>query len=89
MNALLTTAYHSDPVKNVVTGSTIIFFDEEDQIDPTTSSSLVESTASVGIGKVEKPSENLTLTTLASASSDSGESTVNRVDYVNNQVKHT
>nr|KAF7404316.1 hypothetical protein H0235_015010 [Vespula pensylvanica] len=85
MNALLTTAYHSDPVKNVVTGSTIIFFDEEDQIDPTTSSSLVESTASVGIGKVEKPSENLTLTTLASASSDSGESTVNRVDYVNNQ----
>ncbi|KAL2719458.1 mucin-17 [Vespula squamosa] len=85
MNALLTTAYHSDPVKNVVTGSTIIFFDEEDQIDPTTSSNLVESTASVGIGKVEKPSENLTLTTLASVSSDSGESTVNRVDYINNQ----
>lgn len=89
MNALLTTAYHSDPVKNVVTGSTIIFFDEEDQIDPTTSSSLIESTTSVGIGKVDKPSENVTLTTLTSVSSDSPESTVNRVDYVNNQVNHS
>lgn len=89
MNALLTTAYHSDPVKNVVTGSTIIFFDEEDQIDPTTSSSLLESSTSVGIGKVDKPSENLTLTTLASVSSDSSESNVNRVDYVNDQVNRS
>ncbi|XP_076544670.1 uncharacterized protein LOC117601274 isoform X1 [Osmia lignaria lignaria] len=45
MNALLTTAHHSDPVKNVVTGSTIIFFDEEDQIDPTTTSSFQEATS--------------------------------------------
>ncbi|XP_043272773.1 uncharacterized protein [Venturia canescens] len=43
MNALLTTAHHSDSVKNVVTGSTIIFFDEEDQIDPTTTSSSVST----------------------------------------------
>ncbi|KAK2575971.1 hypothetical protein KPH14_007332 [Odynerus spinipes] len=89
MNALLTTAYHSDSVKNVVTGSTIIFFDEEDQIDPTTTSSLVESTTSPGIGKDEKPSENLTLTTLASVSSDAAESTVNRVDHINNQDNNT
>ncbi|XP_043486794.1 uncharacterized protein LOC122514200 [Polistes fuscatus] len=85
MNALLTTAYHSDPVKNVVTGSTIIFFDEEDQIDPTASSSLVESTTSLGTEKDEKSSENLSLNVLASVSSDSAESTINRIDYVNNQ----
>ncbi|KAI4499721.1 hypothetical protein M0802_005291 [Mischocyttarus mexicanus] len=85
MNALLTTAYHSDSVKNVVTGSTIIFFDEEDQIDPTASSSLVESTTSLGTEKDEKSSENLQSTILASVSSDSAESTINRIDYVNNQ----
>lgn len=47
MNALLTTAHHSDSVKNVVTGSTIIFFDEEDQIDPTTTAIFPEATSSL------------------------------------------
>lgn len=51
MNALLTTAHHSDPVKNVVTGSTIIFFDEEDQIDPTTSTNFPEATSSIDVQK--------------------------------------
>ncbi|XP_015431646.1 PREDICTED: uncharacterized protein LOC107187952 [Dufourea novaeangliae] len=49
MNALLTTAHHSDSVKNVVTGSTIIFFDEEDQIDPTTTTNLPEATSTIEI----------------------------------------
>lgn len=56
MNALLTTAHHSDPVKNVVTGSTIIFFDEEDQIDPTTSTSAPEATSLPEMKKDEKTS---------------------------------
>lgn len=60
MNALLTTAHHSDPVKNVVTGSTIIFFDEEDQIDPTATTNLPESTSFTEIKKHEK---NVTSTT--------------------------
>lgn len=54
MNALMTTAHHSDPVKNVVTGSTIIFFDEEDQIDPTATASTPESTPFVDIKKDEQ-----------------------------------
>lgn len=53
MNALLTTAHHSDSVKNVVTGSTIIFFDEEDQIDPTTSTGLPEATTTIEVQKDE------------------------------------
>lgn len=36
MNALMTTSQHSDTLKNVVTGSTIIFFDDEEPIAPTT-----------------------------------------------------
>lgn len=60
MNALLTTAHHSDSVKNVVTGSTIIFFDEEDQINPTATSNLPESTSFTEIKKHEK---NVTSTT--------------------------
>lgn len=53
MNALLTTAHHTDPVKNVVTGSTIIFFDEEDQIDPTTTTSFPEATPTPEMQKDE------------------------------------
>ncbi|XP_017758552.1 PREDICTED: LOW QUALITY PROTEIN: mucin-16 [Eufriesea mexicana] len=53
MNALLTTAHHTDPVKNVVTGSTIIFFDEEDQIDPTTTTSFPEATSTAEVPKDE------------------------------------
>lgn len=65
MNALLTTAHHSDPVKNVVTGSTIIFFDEEDQIDPTATASTPESSTSfVEIKKDEKtPASTTTIST--------------------------
>ena len=41
MNGLLTTtSHHSDSVKNVVTGSTIIFFDDEDEISASPSSTL-------------------------------------------------
>ncbi|XP_024938373.1 uncharacterized protein LOC107265369 isoform X2 [Cephus cinctus] len=57
MNALLTTAHHSDTVKNVVTGSTIIFFDEEDQIDPTLSTKGHEATLSIEPEKVDKKPE--------------------------------
>lgn len=70
MNALLTTAHHSDPVKNVVTGSTIIFFDEEDQIDPTATTSMPEATSFPEIMKDEKTSATATISTdtpLASA----------------------
>ena len=59
MNALLTTAHHSDPVKNVVTGSTIIFFDEEDQIDPTmTSSAMSQATTTPEIEESDKVPES-------------------------------
>ncbi|XP_076226710.1 uncharacterized protein LOC116432780 [Nomia melanderi] len=61
MNALLTTAHHSDPVKNVVTGSTIIFFDEEDQIDPTTTN-FPESTPTIELQKDEIISASLVAT---------------------------
>ncbi|TGZ31859.1 63 kDa sperm flagellar membrane protein [Temnothorax longispinosus] len=60
MNALLTTAHHSDPVKNVVTGSTIIFFDEEDQIDATATTNLPQSTSTAEIKKHEKGPTNTT-----------------------------
>ncbi|XP_076766684.1 uncharacterized protein LOC143433282 [Xylocopa sonorina] len=56
---LLTTAHHSDPVKNVVTGSTIIFFDEDDQIDSTTSSSFQEATSTVEVQNDEAISASL------------------------------
>ncbi|KAL0110083.1 hypothetical protein PUN28_013609 [Cardiocondyla obscurior] len=62
MNALLTTAHHSDPVKNVVTGSTIIFFDEEDQINPSATSSLPQSTSIADTKKNEKVSSNANTT---------------------------
>lgn len=62
MNALLTTAHHSDPVKNVITGSTIIFFDEEDQIDPTTSTNFPETTSSVEVQKDETISSSFVST---------------------------
>ncbi|XP_011695985.1 PREDICTED: uncharacterized protein LOC105454797 isoform X2 [Wasmannia auropunctata] len=70
MNALLTTAHHSDPVKNVVTGSTIIFFDEEDQIDPTTTSNLPQSTSITEIKKHEKSPTNTT--TVSTETSEEG-----------------
>ncbi|XP_067209575.1 uncharacterized protein [Linepithema humile] len=62
MNALLTTAHHSDPVKNVVTGSTIIFFDEEEQINPTATSNLPESTSFAELKSQEKTSTSTTAT---------------------------
>lgn len=83
MNALLTTAHHSDPVKNVVTGSTIIFFDEEDQIDPTATSSLPQSTSITEIKKHEKSSTN---TTSTETLSEDNNSDVNPVDSIDKQV---
>lgn len=62
MNALLTTAHYSDPVKNVVTGSTIIFFDEEDPIDSTATSNLPQSTSITEIKKHEKSPTTITST---------------------------
>ncbi|XP_025153169.1 uncharacterized protein LOC105181910 isoform X1 [Harpegnathos saltator] len=67
MNALLTTAHHSDPVKNVVTGSTIIFFDEEDQIDPTATTNAPEATSFPEITKDEKSTTTPTPTDTSSA----------------------
>ena len=58
MNALLTTSQHSDSVKNVVTGSTIIFFDEEDQTNPTTSTSLLDTVATASHENIVKVPEN-------------------------------
>lgn len=71
MNALLTTAHHSDTVKNVVTGSTIIFFDEEDQIDPTKTHSPAAHTTEV---QHEKLTENLFPAASSNAQSISDES---------------
>ncbi|EZA62920.1 63 kDa sperm flagellar membrane protein [Ooceraea biroi] len=67
MNALLTTAHHSDPVKNVVTGSTIIFFDEEDQIDPTATTNL-ETSETSSFTEMKKH-ETSSMSTTAAASS--------------------
>lgn len=83
MNALLTTAHHSDPVKNVVTGSTIIFFDEEDQIDPTATSNLPQSTSITEIKKHEKSSTNTTSTETLSEDSNSD---VKPADSIDKQV---
>lgn len=55
---LLTTAHHSDAVKNVVTGSTIIFFDEDDQIDSTSTSIKIQPTAPVGSAESTSKPEN-------------------------------
>lgn len=38
MNVLLTSSEHSDPINNVVTGSTIIFFDDDEPTQPTSTS---------------------------------------------------
>lgn len=73
MNALLTTAHHSDPVKNVVTGSTIIFFDEEDQIDPTSSTGFQEATSSVEIQNNESISASFVSTESSPAANEPAE----------------
>lgn len=86
MNALLTTAHHSDPVKNVVTGSTIIFFDEEDQIDPTATSSLPESTSSAEIQSQEKTSTSATAATSTETSPSESVSSDKPADLNNKQV---
>lgn len=85
MNALLTTAHHSDPVKNVVTGSTIIFFDDEDQIDPTATSSLLQSTSVTEIKKHEKDSTNTTNTTTETLS-ENANSDIKPADSIDKQV---
>jgi len=84
MSALLTTAHHSDPVKNVVTGSTIIFFDEEDQIDPTATSNLPQSTSITEIKKHEKSPTNTTTTMSTEPSSEDANS--EPADSVDKQV---
>ncbi|KAK0164823.1 hypothetical protein PV328_003396 [Microctonus aethiopoides] len=48
---ILTTSHHSDSVKNVVTGSTIIFFDEEDQIDSSNTDTQIKPTTSSGLAQ--------------------------------------
>lgn len=85
MNALLTTAHHSDPVKNVVTGSTIIFFDEEDQIDPTATSNLPESTS---FTEIKNHENSVTSTTVMSTNtvSQNVSSDIKPVDSNNKQV---
>ncbi|XP_029175188.1 uncharacterized protein LOC114943684 [Nylanderia fulva] len=80
MNALLTTAHHSDPVKNVVTGSTIIFFDEEAQIDPTATSNLPESTSFAEIKKHEKSVTSTTAMMSTDTVSENVNSDVKPVD---------
>lgn len=83
MNALLTTAHHSDPVKNVVTGSTIIFFDEEDQIDPTTTTNIPESTAFPETKKDEKsPTTSATAAMTTETSLENVESDAKPADSI-------
>lgn len=86
MNALLTTAHHSDPVKNVVTGSTIIFFDEEDQIDPTATSNLPQSTSITEIKKHEKSSTNTT-NVISTETSEDTNSDIKLADSIDKQVR--
>jgi len=86
MNALLTTAHHSDPVKNVVTGSTIIFFDDEDQIEPTTTSDLLQSTSITEIKKYEKSPTNNSTTTMSMETSEDTNSDIKPVDSIDKQV---
>lgn len=74
MNVLLTTSRPQEkpvdetsdvsPVNNVVTGSTIIFFDEEDRIDPTSTSNTVTlpSTETVPVSPVTEDSETRSTT---------------------------
>lgn len=83
MNALLTTAHHSDPVKNVVTGSTIIFFDEEDQIDPTTSTNFPEVTSSVEVQKDEMISSSF----VSELSSVVNESNLKPIEQINQVIE--
>lgn len=85
MNALLTTAHHSDPVKNVVTGSTIIFFDEEDQVDPTATTNLPLETSS--FTEVKKYETSITSTTAATATAILSEGAdVKLPNLINKQV---
>ncbi|KYN11160.1 63 kDa sperm flagellar membrane protein [Trachymyrmex cornetzi] len=86
MNALLTTAHHSDPVKNVVTGSTIIFFDDEDQIEPTATSDLPQSTSITEIKRHEKsPTNNSTTTMSTETSSEDTNSDIKPADSIDKQ----
>lgn len=82
MNALLTTAHHSDPVKNVITGSTIIFFDEEDQIDPSTSTNFPEVTSSVEIQKDETISSSFVSTEPSSIVNESNLKPTEQINQV-------
>lgn len=76
MNALLTSSHHSDTVKNVVTGSTIIFFDEEDQIDPSTTLTQPEMPSTAIADKIDDvETESATVLPNDSVSSESNEVT--------------
>ncbi|XP_043251264.1 uncharacterized protein LOC122396706 [Colletes gigas] len=86
MNALLTTAHHSDPVKNVVTGSTIIFFDEEDQIDPTTTTSFPEPSSTVEIQKDELVSTSLIATEATPVVNEPNLKPVGQINQENNST---
>lgn len=74
MNALLTTSQHSDPVNNVVTGSTIIFFDDEEPTEPT-STTLLDTLATASHENVVKVPENPGVLPSNVQNSDSEDST--------------
>ena len=76
MNALLTTSQHSDTVKNVVTGSTIIFFDDEEEIDPTSKSSLNDMVATASHENIVKEPENSPVSSSNPSNSESDDSTL-------------
>jgi len=87
MNALLTTAHHSDSVKNVVTGSTIIFFDEEDQIDPTATTNVPLKTSSF-TEEHETSSASATSETSMTILAESVSADVKPTDLINKQVHY-
>ena len=75
MNALLTTAHHSDTLKNVVTGSTIIFFDDEEPVAPTTTVNTFDASALTSIDKIDKVENVSTSLSVDSVASETNEGT--------------
>lgn len=79
MNALLTSSHHSDTLKNVVTGSTIIFFDD-DELTPTTTSTFNVPT-SVSVDKMNN-FENVSISSIAdSAGSETIDATSKPIEH--------
>ncbi|XP_058788844.1 uncharacterized protein LOC131662888 [Phymastichus coffea] len=88
MNALLTTSHHSDTLKNVVTGSTIIFFDDEEQVTPT--SAAFDTSASAIIDKIDAAENTSTSPIVAdSVGAESNDVTTRPLEQDNEAAEET